>query len=138
RSGRMTRFEAIRAVDRANLLDDVLAMPAHLRDALWRVESARLEPLESSGVDVCGMGGSAIGADLARAAFGPRLELPMKTVRDYDLPAWTPADRVVLCSSYSGNTEETLACFEAAEARGMRRIVATTGGRLGAVAREAG
>ncbi len=134
----MTRYEAIRAVDRANQLDDVLAMPAHVRDALWRVESARLEPFESSALVVCGMGGSAIGADLARAAFGPRLELPMTTVRDYALPVGTSAEQVVLCSSYSGNTEETLGCFEAAGDLGARRIVATTGGRLGEMAREAG
>lgn len=134
----MTRYEAIRAVDRANLLDDVLAMPAHALDALFRVESARLEPVDASGVLVCGMGGSAIGADLARAAFGPRLQRPLATVRDYALPAGTRSDRVVLCSSYSGNTEETLDCFVAAGELGARRVVATTGGRLGAEAREAG
>ena len=41
----------------------------------------------------------------------------------------------MLCSSYSGDTEETLACFEAAEALGARRIVATTGGAAGRAAR---
>ncbi len=44
----------------------------------------------------------------------------------------------MLCSSYSGSTEETLACFEAAEALGARRIVATTGGPLAEPARAAG
>ena len=44
----------------------------------------------------------------------------------------------MLCSSYSGNTEETLACFDAAEALGARRVVATTGGTLVDEAREAG
>ena len=133
----MTGFDAIRAVDSENLLDDVLAMPAHLTDALWRVESARLEPMDSSGVVVCGMGGSAIGGELARAALGDRLSLPLTTVRDYELDPWTLPDRVVLCASYSGNTEETLACFEAAEAVGARRVVTTTGGALGAAARAA-
>ncbi len=131
-------IEMIQAVDARNQLEDVLTMPEHLSDALWRVESARIEPLESSGVVVCGMGASAIGGDLARAAFGDRLNLPLMTVRDYKLPPWTPPDRVVLCSSYSGNTEETLACFEAASAVGARRVVATTGGALGDAAREAG
>ena len=77
------------------------------------------------------MGGSAIGGVLARAALGDALNLPMLVYRDYELPPWTPPDRAVLCSSYSGDTEETLACFDAAEAIGATRYVATTGGRAG-------
>jgi glucose/mannose-6-phosphate isomerase len=129
---------AIRAADSEAQLDDVLAVPDHLPDALFRVESARIEPMESNGVVVCGMGGSAVGGELARAALGDRLSLPLATVRDYELAPWTSPERVVLCASYSGNTEETLACFEAAEALGCSRIVATTGGGLGEAARAAG
>jgi glucose/mannose-6-phosphate isomerase len=130
-------LEAIRAVDEDDLLGDVLGLPGHLTDALWRVESMGLRDLAGSGLVVCGMGGSAVGADLARAAIGDRLALPLVTVRDYYLAPWTPPDRVVLCSSYSGNTEETIACFEAAEAIGAKRLVATTGGKLGEIARAA-
>jgi len=120
------------------VIDDVLAIPDHLRDALWRVESARLEPAEATGLLVCGMGGSAIGADLAAAALGDRLTRPLVTVRGYDPPSWVTPEWTVLCSSYSGNTEETLACFAAAEAVGARRLVASTGGELTDAAREAG
>ena len=119
------------------MLDDVLAIPDHLGDALWRVESARLEAGDAAGLMVCGMGGSAIGGDLAVAAFGDRLNRPLLTLRGYELPSWATPDWTVLCSSYSGNTEETLACFEAAEALGARRIVASTGGALVEQAREA-
>jgi glucose/mannose-6-phosphate isomerase len=84
------------------------------------------------------MGGSAIGGDLAAAALGSRLGNQMTVVRDYALPLWTPTDRVVLCSSYSGETEETLACYEAADALGASRIVATTGGSLAETARRDG
>ena len=131
-------LDDIRAVDPSGQLDDVLALPDHIRDALWRVESAALEPEQSSGLIVCGMGGSAIGGVLARAAIGDRLNLPMLVYRDYELPPWTSPDRAVLCLSYSGNTEETLACFAAAEAIGARRYAATTGGALADAAREAG
>jgi glucose/mannose-6-phosphate isomerase len=127
----------IREVDSSGQLDDVLALPEHLRDALWRVESAGLEPVETRGLIVCGMGGSAIGGALARAALGDSLGRPMQIFRDYELPPWTSADRAVLCSSYSGETEETLACFAAAEAIGARRFVATTGGALAEAARNA-
>ena len=61
----------------------------------------------------------------------------MLIFRDYELPPWTAPDRAILCSSYSGNTEETLACFAAAEAIGAIRYVATTGGALAEAARAA-
>ena len=120
------------------MIDDVLGIPDQLRDALWRIESARLEPADAAGVMVCGMGGSAIGGDLAAAALGDRLTRPLLTVRGYELPSWATPEWTVLCSSYSGNTEETLACFAAAEALGARRIVASTGGALVDGARAAG
>lgn len=120
------------------MLDDVLAIPDHLRDALWRIESARLAPADSAGVLVCGMGGSAIGGDLAAAALGDRLTRPLLTIRGYALPAWTTPEWTVLCSSYSGETEETIACFGAAAELGARRIVASTGGSLADAARAAG
>jgi glucose/mannose-6-phosphate isomerase len=119
------------------MIDDVLGIPDQLRDALWRVESARLEAATSAGLFVCGMGGSAIGGDLAAAALGDRLTGPMLTVRGYALPSWATPEWTVLCSSYSGSTEETLACFEVAEALGARRLVASTGGPLVDRAREA-
>jgi glucose/mannose-6-phosphate isomerase len=121
------------------MIDDVLGLPDQLRDALWRIETARLQPAEdSAGLMVCGMGGSAIGADLAAAAIGDRLTKPLVSIRGYELPSWATPEWTVLCSSYSGNTEETLACFEAAEALGARRYVLSTGGRLVEHAREAG
>ena len=120
------------------ILDDVLALPDQLRDAMWRLETARLEPAESAGLMVCGMGGSAVGGELAAGALGDRLTKPVLSIRGYELPSWATPEWTVLCSSYSGNTEETLACFEAAEVLGARRIVLSTGGALVERAREAG
>ncbi|MGH2952652.1 MAG: bifunctional phosphoglucose/phosphomannose isomerase [Solirubrobacterales bacterium] len=131
-------LDRIREVDSEDQLDDVLALPDHLRDAVWRFESAGIEEQDASGLIVCGMGGSAIGGMLSRAALGDRLLRPLHVFRDYHLPPWTEPERAILCTSYSGNTEETLACFEAAEAIGAPRIVATTGGALADAARTAG
>ncbi len=131
-------IEKLREVDSGDQLGAVLALPDHLRDALWRIESARLEPTEASSVIVCGMGGSAIGGDLARAAFGNRLGKPMLTARGYELPPGARPDSLVLCSSYSGETEEALACYEGAEALGAKRIAATTGGKLAELSRADG
>jgi glucose/mannose-6-phosphate isomerase len=121
-----------------DMLDAVRALPEHLRDALWRIESARAAPIEAPAAFVCGMGGSAIGGDLAAAALADRLTKPMLVARGYGLPSWAPPGSAVLCSSYSGDTEETLACYAAAEAVGAQRLVATTGGELAEGARRDG
>jgi glucose/mannose-6-phosphate isomerase len=127
---------AVAAVDSTGQAADILDLPTHLRDALWRVESAGLAPVDApGGLVVAGMGGSGIGGRLARSVLWPQLCRPFQLCSGYELPPWTGADAVVLCSSYSGDTEETLAAFEDAGARGATRIVSTTGGQLAARAR---
>ena len=131
--------ETVATVDTGGQLADALDLPNHLRDALWRVETAGLETRDApGGLVVAGMGGSAIGGALARAAIGDRASRPIALARSYELPAWTTNDTMVLCASYSGNTEETLACYEAAGVIGAPRIVATTGGQLAELARADG
>ncbi|MFI5003742.1 MAG: bifunctional phosphoglucose/phosphomannose isomerase [Solirubrobacterales bacterium] len=128
--------EAIAEVDRSGQLADVLALPEHLRDALWRVESAIMNEWDTpGGLVVAGMGGSAIGGALASAALGDHASRPIFVTRAYGLPPWTTPETTVLCASYSGNTEETLACYESASALGAQRVVVTTGGRLAELAR---
>ena len=121
------------------MIDDILGIPDQLRDAVWRVQTAGLTPFpDAPGVLICGVGGSAIGGDLALAALGHRREKPIVTVRGYGLPPWARPDWPVLCSSYSGETTETLKCMREAVAAGNPRIAATTGGTLAEIAREEG
>lgn len=130
---------AVEAADPGGMLGDVLAIPTQLGDALWRAESAGIEPADSpGGLVVCGMGGSAIGGDLAVAALGDRATRAISVVRSYGLESWAAPDSFVLCSSYSGETEETLACFDAAGAAGAHRATLTTGGSLAEAARAEG
>jgi glucose/mannose-6-phosphate isomerase len=137
--GNRLNREGISEVDTSDILEDILAIPEHLRDALWKVQSADLEPWDSpGGMIVAGMGGSAIGGALARAALGDTASRPLLSSRAYGLPAWTTPDTTVLCASYSGDTEETLAAYEAAGALGAKRVVVTTGGRLAKLARSEG
>jgi glucose/mannose-6-phosphate isomerase len=133
--------ERIAQVDQSGLLADILGIPEHLRDALWRVESASglMEEWDSpGGMIVAGMGGSAMGGGLARAALGDHASRPIAVARAYGLPPWATPETTVLCASYSGNTEETLACYEAAGFVGARRVVVTSGGRLAEQARADG
>jgi glucose/mannose-6-phosphate isomerase len=121
------------------MIEDVLAQPHQIGDALWRVEAAGIPSREfSGGLVICGMGGSAVGGDLAAAAIGSRAGAAIRTVRGYELPPDVGPDTLVLCASYSGSTEETLACFDAAGEAGAPRVALTTGGPLADRAREAG
>ena len=131
--------EAVAAVDSTGQAAEIVALPAHLRDALGRVESAGLAPVDApGGLVVAGMGGSAVGGRLAQAALGPRLTRPFLVADGYALPSWVGPEQLVLCASYSGNTEETLAAYDDALERGAPRLVATTGGALGERARRDG
>ncbi len=129
---------AVTAVDTSGQIHDIVAMPDHIEDALWRAESAMIGHRQASALVVCGMGGSAIGGDLATALLGRRVCAPVHVVRGYDLPPWVTDQMAVLCSSYSGNTEETLSCFEQAGHVGAARYVASAGGRLSELAHAAG
>ena len=127
---------AIDRVDARGMLADVLAQPAQLEDALWRARSAALPRVDTrDGLLVCGMGGSAIGGDLARACVGERARRPIRVTRDYLPESWAGPETLVALASYSGDTEETLACYEATAATGAQRLVITTGGELAAAAR---
>src|SRR5688572_1856067 len=88
-------------------------------------------------VVIAGMGGSAIGADLLASYCAPLATIPVFVQRDYGLPLFARgAETLVICSSHSGNTEETLDAFEAARQAGCRIIVVSTGGELARRARE--
>jgi len=123
--------DLISSVDSTGQLEEVLGLSEHLRDALWRVDSSRAAPVDApGGVIVAGMGGSAAGARLAIAALGPRLTKPFVVADDYALPGWAGPATLVLCSSYSGCTEETLAAYDRAFELGAPRLVVSTGGPL--------
>ncbi|MBI4898651.1 MAG: bifunctional phosphoglucose/phosphomannose isomerase [Actinobacteria bacterium] len=126
------------AVDAAALVDDILAMPDHIEDAIWRAESAMLRPSPSEALVICGMGGSAIGADLAVAALGETIDKPVCISRGYDLPSWVGPRHAAIFSSYSGNTEETLSCYEQATTRGVPAYVVSSGGMISEQAHSAG
>jgi glucose/mannose-6-phosphate isomerase len=130
---------ATAAVDSTGQFAETLDLGTHLRDALWRVDSAALTPVQAhGGLIVAGMGGSSVGGRLAAGALGPRLRRPLALAMGYDVPAWIGDETLVLCSSYSGATEETLATYDAAKAAGAPRIVVTTGGPLAERARADG
>src|SRR4051812_50128326 len=107
--------ESIGRIDSTDQLTDVLAIPEHLRDALWKAESAQLSEWDSpAGLVVAGMGGSAIGGALARAAPGDTAPPPVLAARAYRPPPRTAPGTTGACSRYSGGTQGKRARPEAA------------------------
>ncbi len=110
----------------------VTALPAQI-DHAREIGNAFVDGVSASGftrAGVCGMGGSAIGADLARAFLAERLAAPLVSVRGYEAPAYLRDDSLVILSSYSGNTGETLAAFESLQGGTSVLIAVTSGGEL--------
>jgi glucose/mannose-6-phosphate isomerase len=130
---------AASALDPAGMLQTVLSFPDMLETARRIALDAHLmlpEPFRN--VVVSGLGGSAIGGDLARGLLSGSLHVPMAVNRDYGVPAFVGEGTLFIASSYSGNTEETLAATEEAQKRGATIVAITSGGRLREVAHEGG
>ncbi len=130
---------AIQKVDPDGMTSLVERVPDHWRDAERIARAADLSCLRApQSVVVLGMGGSAIGGDLVRALLEPNADVPILVNRDYVVPAHVGAETLVVASSYSGNTEETLEALDAARARGAQVAAVTSGGQLEALAGEHG
>jgi glucose/mannose-6-phosphate isomerase len=108
------------------------ALPEHIEQALERVAASAWRPPVASPalLAVGGMGGSAIAAELTAAAAWDRAPKPILVVRDYRWPAWIGRDSLVVLSSNSGDTEETLALADDAARRGAPCMVIASGGKL--------
>jgi glucose/mannose-6-phosphate isomerase len=87
---------------------------------------------------IVGLGGSAIGGDLLRTLVRDECAVPILVNRAYDLPAFADETTLVLASSYSGNTEETLSALRQALDRGAMCSAITTGGQLAETCRKEG
>ena len=117
--------------------EDALGVAAKQCDYFSREFAATFTPNgEVKNIVLAGMGGSA----LPGVVLGswPRLRVPFEIVRGYDLPAYVGPQTLVISSSYSGNTEETLEALSQAEAKGAQIAVVAAGGKLADIAREKG
>lgn len=128
------------ALDPQHMRAAIRAFPDHLA-AGWAA-AAGADTFEApgalGGVVVCGMGGSAIGGDLVRALAEAESPVPVVVNRSYALPAWVGGRSLVVVSSYSGGTEETLSAYAEVRRRGARVVVIASGGEAAEQAREAG
>ncbi len=125
-------LDRFKQLDTLNMLGEIDNLPDQLGFAYQLGLKHELpEWKDIRQVVIAGMGGSAIGADLLASYSASLAPLPVSVHRDYGLPLFARgAETLVICSSHSGNTEETLDAFEAARQAECRIIVVSTGGEL--------
>jgi len=127
----LDNWKDFKSLDSEDMLGEIDHLPDQLMDA-WRLglEFSLPEYVDIQNVVLAGMGGSAIGADLLHAYLVSRIPVPITVWRNYDLPAFVNNNSLVIISSHSGNTEESLSAFDRAREAGAQIIAVTTGGEL--------
>jgi glucose/mannose-6-phosphate isomerase len=132
--------EERRRLDPSGMLDAVGALPVQCREA-WRASQTFDVPPGHAEIDrvvILGMGGSAIAGDILRALLSRECTVPIFNVRQYELPAYVDERTLVIASSFSGDTEETVSAFSRALATRAKTLAITTGGSLLTTARANG
>ena len=127
--------EAMGEIDPDGMTRLIEDLPQQWREAETIARAAAIEGIDQpKSIVVLGMGGSAIGGDLVKSLLEPTAKVPIVVNRDYALPAFVDRETLVVASSYSGNTEETLTAAAEAQRRGAKVVALTTGGQLAAQA----
>lgn len=129
---RLNDLEHMRRTDPQNMISHINNMPQQLTDA-WQA-AQKFDLPDWRGIErvlISGMGGSAISGELVAAYVSPLALVPIYIHRDYKIPAWARGENTLLiCSSYSGNTEETLSAFQQAKGTGCKVLAICAGGQL--------
>ena len=131
-------LDRFKQLDSQNMLGEIDNLPDQLGHAYqFGLKLPFPDWKDFKQVVIAGMGGSAIGADLLASYCASLSPIPVSVHRDYDLPLFARgAETLVICSSHSGNTEETLSAFEVAHKAGCRIVAVCTGGELAKRAQE--
>ena len=116
----------------------IASFPEQLEEAVNIFKSAQLKPLKNktSNILISGLGGSGIGGSIIAEIAQASVKIPILIVKDYSFPAWVNENTLVIISSYSGNTEETLQVMESAIAANAMIICITSGGKVLELAKE--
>ncbi len=125
-------LKKIKQLDRSKVHQSIELLGKQCGDAWQKVQSVDL-PLnycDFENVIVCGMGGSALGAHVIQSLYQDELKIPLVICRDHFLPGFAGPGSLVILSSYSGNTEETLSCAQEVIEKGLRCFVISSNGQL--------
>lgn len=132
----MKTIEFIKKYDTQNQFKVLQETHKQVTDA-WdnKIDVSSLKDYKFSSIVFCGLGGSAISGDLLCDYLSDELTIPFTVIRGYALPSFVNKDTLVIISSYSGNTEETISCLEEALKRKCKIVTITSGGKIGEIAK---
>jgi glucose/mannose-6-phosphate isomerase len=132
----MINKKDIELYDNSNMFEVLENFGNQIEEACTIGNSASVDESYSNikNIIICGMGGSAIGGDLLRSTLQYEIKIPIFVNRNYRLPSFADENTLVIGSSYSGNTEETLSAYSKAKEKGCRIICISSGGNLSLLA----
>lgn len=129
----------IRKFDKENMFNVLSGFPTQVKDALKIAGKYDLKSFKKKGIGniiISGLGGSAIGGDLFRSYTQYDIKIPVTVNRNYTLPEFADKNTLVIISSYSGNTEETISAYKEAIAAKCKIICVTSGGEIKKMAKK--
>ncbi|MDD4893721.1 MAG: bifunctional phosphoglucose/phosphomannose isomerase [Candidatus Omnitrophica bacterium] len=123
---------SIKKLDKSNMLGLLMDFPLQCKQAYDIAKASRIlfDKRDFTKIVFAGLGGSAIGADLARSYLYFECKIPISVCREYELPAYVDSSTLVFISSYSGNTEETLSAYQEARKKGASLVLVSSGGAV--------
>ncbi len=125
-------IKTIEKIDKLNMRKLLYEFP-HQIDVIVRLMANFQLPSdykEAKNIVVCGLGGSSVGGDLLKNLLRDKMRLPLMINRSYTLPIWVDENSLIICVSYSGNTEETLSVYAAGKKCRGKMVVISSGGKL--------
>ena len=128
----------IQQVDRSNMLAFCTAAPEHYEKAARNAHKLSVSYSKPRTIIIAGMGGSAISGDLLKDWTRDKITVPLEVSREYSLPAYADKNTLVIVTSYSGETEESLSAFLDAIKRKCMTVCISSGGTLQKFAEELG
>ncbi len=122
--------DEINKLDKSNVLESVLNIPNQIKQAYNETKDLKFSYTNINAVLVCGMGGSSLGAHFVGSLFEDKIKVPYTILNGYKLPKFVNNKTLVILSSNSGNTEETISCMNEALKRTDKIVAITTGGKI--------
>ena len=126
----MLNKKEINLYDVSNMYKAIKGMHNQIIDSFKIMRDFNVNSDKYNNIIVCGMGGSAIGGDFVKNIVSDDIKIPFYVNRTYNLPKWVNESTLVILCSYSGETEETISCYNETISLGIKPIIISSNGFL--------
>ena len=130
----LDKLNNIQSIDKSNFFSVIKEFPLQIEKILNEnkaiIQNKKTNSSNYKNILFCGMGGSAIGGDLLKSMIGNKISIPIIVNRDYILPNWVNNTTLIILSSYSGNTEEIISCYDECIIKEFHPIIIASNGKL--------